>query len=194
MIVIILLLLIIYVIGFIFSPFPYWKTYFTLWKYLLTSHSSVLNIRARIRQARFLAGYFFLCPLWTFLWYLDELLYPEYRKVQVKPVFIIGQPRSGTTFLHRTLADDRNNFVAVRHMEWRYPYISLQKLFHKFAFLKKSFQSSYWPDNTAGKLASKMHPNTLVDWEEDGIFFEECFLHHFFIFLRFPYPDLLDLN
>ena len=36
-----------------------------------------------------------------------------------------------------------------------------------------------------------MHPNKLSDWEEDGIFFEECFLHHFFVFLRFPYPELL---
>jgi len=36
-----------------------------------------------------------------------------------------------------------------------------------------------------------MHPNRLSDWEEDGIFFEERFLHHFFIFLRFPYPQLL---
>jgi hypothetical protein len=30
-----------------------------------------------------------------------------------------------------------------------------------------------------------------MDFEEDGIFFEECFLHHFFVFLRFPYPGLL---
>jgi hypothetical protein len=36
-----------------------------------------------------------------------------------------------------------------------------------------------------------MHPNTLSDWEEDGIFFEECFLHHLYITLWFPYPELM---
>jgi hypothetical protein len=40
---------------------------------------------------------------------LDEVLFPRYRRIRVKePVFIVGVPRSGTTFLHRLLAvDDR---------------------------------------------------------------------------------------
>ena len=34
----------------------------------------------------------------------DDLLFPGYRSQEVKqPVFIIGNPRSGTTFLHRLL-------------------------------------------------------------------------------------------
>jgi len=38
---------------------------------------------------------------------LDELLYPDYRRVQVRePLFILGVPRSGTTHLHRVLAED----------------------------------------------------------------------------------------
>ncbi|MGH3562828.1 MAG: hypothetical protein ACRDTN_13790, partial [Mycobacterium sp.] len=33
---------------------------------------------------------------------LDELVYPRYRKQALdRPVFIVGNPRSGTTFLHR---------------------------------------------------------------------------------------------
>ena len=36
---------------------------------------------------------------------IDELFFPGYRKVSVKePVFIIGIPRSGTTYLHRELS------------------------------------------------------------------------------------------
>ena len=40
---------------------------------------------------------------------LDEVLFPGYRKVPVKsPLFIVGPPRSGTTFLHSLFAlDDR---------------------------------------------------------------------------------------
>ena len=38
---------------------------------------------------------------------LDELLFPAYRRVGVRaPVFILGIPRSGTTFLHRVMAAD----------------------------------------------------------------------------------------
>ncbi|SLM32704.1 Putative P-loop containing nucleoside triphosphate hydrolases [Desulfamplus magnetovallimortis] len=151
-----------------------------------------IPVSARIKQARFLAGYLLCSPLWAFLWYLDEFLYPEYKRKQVKPVFIMGQPRSGTTFLHRTLAEDSNNFVAIRHIEWRYPFITVQKLLNSASWAVILLQKNYWPNSSAGKIASKMHPNKLSDWEEDGIFYEECFLHHFFIFLRFPYPHLLD--
>ncbi|WP_370300182.1 sulfotransferase, partial [Abyssibacter sp.] len=38
---------------------------------------------------------------------LDELLYAGYRGVRVdQPLFVLGIPRSGTTFVHRTLAAD----------------------------------------------------------------------------------------
>lgn len=38
---------------------------------------------------------------------LDEVLFPGYRNVTVhEPVFIVGVPRSGTTFLHRVLSCD----------------------------------------------------------------------------------------
>lgn len=130
-------------------------------------------------------------PLWTIFWYLDEILYPDYRRRDIQPVFIIGQPRCGTTFLHRTLASDDYSFFAIRHIEWRYPFISLQKLIKVFGLDMALRNVNYWPKTEAGQLAAKMHPNTLADWEEEGIFFEEKFLHHFFIFLRFPYPELL---
>ena len=39
---------------------------------------------------------------------LDHLLFPGFRRRPVEsPVFIVGNPRSGTTFLHRLLARDR---------------------------------------------------------------------------------------
>jgi omega-hydroxy-beta-dihydromenaquinone-9 sulfotransferase len=53
-------------------------------------------------------------PIEFLVWFglgLDELFYPDYRKVSLpKPVFIIGNPRSGTTFLQRLLAKDTDNF------------------------------------------------------------------------------------
>ncbi len=43
---------------------------------------------------------------------VDELLFPRYRVTPVKDAILItGIPRSGTTFLHRTLAEHRSGFT-----------------------------------------------------------------------------------
>ncbi len=184
----VLCVIFVYAVGIMLAPFPYWRTYFLLWKTVLCSPSTW---RAKLKQAAFLIRVLITAPFSTFLWYLDEILYPAYRKRIIQPVFIIGMPRCRTTFLHRTLASDDQNFFAARHIEWRYPFISMQKLI-KFLGLDSNLKNlNYWSKSESGKLAAKMHPNTLADWEEDGIFFEENYLHHFFIFLRFPYPAIL---
>ena len=39
---------------------------------------------------------------------LDEIFYADFHQQEIrKPVFVLGIPRSGTTFLHRTLAENR---------------------------------------------------------------------------------------
>lgn len=49
---------------------------------------------------------------------LDELFYRGYHRAEVRePVFIIGNPRSGTTFLHRLLARDVGHFHTMRTWE-----------------------------------------------------------------------------
>ncbi len=41
---------------------------------------------------------------------LDEVFFRAYRKVEVRhPLFVVGVPRSGTTFLHGVLAEDERN-------------------------------------------------------------------------------------
>jgi hypothetical protein len=45
----------------------------------------------------------------------DEVVCPEYRQEEIRePVFILGTPRSGTTFLHRLLAKDERTFTTMR--------------------------------------------------------------------------------
>ena len=185
------LTLVVYLIGVLFSPFPYWRTYLVLWRFILFQPTPGIGASARARQAAFLVRHFLLNPVWTALWYLDKLLFSEYRRLPVRPVFIIGQPRSGTTMLHRTLGADTERFLAVRHIEWRFPFIVVQRLFEVFNLSDRLRQRSYWPDTRAGREARRMHADNLYDYEEDGIFYEESFLHHFFVFLRFPYPQLL---
>ncbi len=43
---------------------------------------------------------------------LDEVFFRGYRRVEVRaPVFVVGVPRSGTTLLHRVLAQDTERFT-----------------------------------------------------------------------------------
>lgn len=52
---------------------------------------------------------------------LDDLFFPSYRHQKIEsPVFIIGHPRSGSTFLHRFL-HQTNEFVCFRFWEILFP-------------------------------------------------------------------------
>lgn len=173
------------------SPFPYLRTYILLWKEVLQAKEPAIGGSVRLRQALYLLIQGVSIPLWTLLWYADEMLFPGYRRQNVEPLFLIGQPRSGTTLLHRTIAEDHQHFYAVRHFEWRYPFICVQLLVRWLGLERMIERTSYWPNTEAGRLAARMHPNMLCDYEEDGIFYEERLMHHLFVFLRFPYPELL---
>lgn len=61
---------------------------------------------------------------------LDDLLFPEYREVEVhQPIFIIGNPRSGTTFLQRLLAKDVDNFFSMKTWEiFAAPSLTMRKI------------------------------------------------------------------
>ncbi len=49
---------------------------------------------------------------------LDEVFFRGYRKVEVRePLFVVGMPRSGTSFLHSTLAEDDERFTTLRLWE-----------------------------------------------------------------------------
>ena len=73
------------------------------------------------RAAIYAALYLFYPPFELFTWLnllLDNLLFPGYRDVRVDaPVFIAGNYRSGTTFLHRLLARDRERFCTMQMWE-----------------------------------------------------------------------------
>lgn len=53
--------------------------------------------------------------------FLDKIFFPQYQKQQItKPVFIIGNPRSGTSFLHYLLTQTED-FVAFKTWEIFFP-------------------------------------------------------------------------
>lgn len=87
---------------------------------------------------------YFLLELVTWLsLLLDEVFFPEYRDVEIKqPVYIVGNPRSGTTFLQRLLARDERSFNAMRTWEMVLaPSITMRKIFWAFSRLDRRLGS-----------------------------------------------------
>ncbi len=74
---------------------------------------------------------------------LDELLFPGYRDVEIKePVYIVGNPRSGTTFLQRLMARDDTTFNSMRTWEMLLaPSITFRKVFWAVSRLDRQLGS-----------------------------------------------------
>ncbi|NEO15831.1 MAG: sulfotransferase [Moorea sp. SIO3F7] len=175
------------------TPFPHWPTYFKIWQHVLFDPEPSIGFKDRQKQALYLLNYALKLPFIALCWCLDDLLFPQYRQQTIRtPVFIIAQPRSATTFLHRTLAADEKTFFGIRLLEWRYPSIVLQKVLQSTGFLERMSQVNYWGSNDQAELAEKMHYSYLNDYEDDGFLFEECFFYQFYVINRFPYPKLLE--
>lgn len=59
---------------------------------------------------------------------LDHLLYPGFKKVQIRePLFIVGNLRTGSTLLYRTLALDTENVACFRMIDTFLPAITMKR-------------------------------------------------------------------
>jgi hypothetical protein len=92
---------------------------------------------------------------------MDAILFPAYRQVEVKgPVFIIGNPRSGTTFLHRLLARDEKNFSAMRTWEMLVaPSVTMRRMFWALSAL----------DRRLGRPAARVLGMLEESWQADNV-------------------------
>src|SRR5688500_20243150 len=76
------------------------------------------NTPARLTPKRitFLLLFYLIWPLGSlmhwFFFFLDDILFPGHKKQPIeKPLFILGNLRSGSTFLHRLLSRDSETFT-----------------------------------------------------------------------------------
>jgi hypothetical protein len=108
---------------------------------------------------------------------LDRIFFPYFAKTRAdNPVFIVGNFRSGSTFLQRVLAEDPKNFISVRTWEiYVAPSISQRKLFRGVLMLDRVIGSPIgrylkrFEDRTLGPV--NLHRVRLNEPEEDeGIF------------------------
>lgn len=162
------------------------------------------NTQGRLTGKRFrkLVLWYILIPFsQIFSWLgfmLDEVFFPAYRQQKVEsPVFIIGNFRSGSTLLHRLMAQDKQQFTSMRTWEiYLAPSITQRVIIKKVSQFDRKFLN-----NTLHKILEKQeqqhldtiqfHRVVLRDVEED----EGLLLHNwstaFFMFV-YPFTEVLE--
>jgi len=132
---------------------------------------------------------------WTCL-ILDEILFPAYRQMPVtRPVFIVGFPRSGTTYLHRLLDGDHDLFTSLKLWEIIFaPSILQKKFFRLLGKLDRMMGKPLYRTaiRIEGKLfegSRKMHKISHFEAEEDEIILMHIFSSLFLAFM-FPFEDM----
>jgi len=74
---------------------------------------------------------------------LDEIFYRSYKKIKIiSPVFIIGMPRTGSTYLHNLLYNDMERFSSMKLWEMLFCPSVIQKKVARLLFSSTSFMNS----------------------------------------------------
>jgi len=162
------------------------------------SFFNVKNTNARLTRKRvsFIALFYLIWPVYALFirlsFILDDILFPVNKEQTLeKPLFILGNFRSGTTFLHRLLAKDHQNFTCLNTWEIFLAPAIIQR---KFFFLLDKIDSLF--GNPIKKAFVRFDQNTLgnVDIHKVGFFVpeedENLMLHmwsSFFVQFMFPF-------
>ncbi len=104
---------------------------------------------------------------------LDEILFFNYRKTEIKnPVFIISNPRSGTTFMHRLMCLDQEKYAYTLLYHTILPSITLFKIINFFGIIDKKIgrplrRTFDYLDGIFFKGWENIHPMGMNTSEED---------------------------
>jgi omega-hydroxy-beta-dihydromenaquinone-9 sulfotransferase len=170
------------------------------WRMSVRSIFQSANTHGALTRKRvifLLLFYTFWPPMVLFTWacfLLDDLFFPAYRSQPVdKPLFILGNFRSGSTFLHRLLARDAATFTGLRTWDiFLMPSITQRRLFHALGRidtwlggpvigLLRRFDARYFG-------AVRIHKIGLFEPEEDEMILMYAW-SSFFIGFLFPFLD-----
>ncbi len=154
----------------------------------------------RIGLMLFMYGLFPLLEIFNWMTLMvDEVFFRGYKKVQVKaPVFIVGNPRSGTTYLHRLMSLNKGRFNSLKMYDMIFLSVWVKKLIglaaaiddkigRPMAKLLEKVQAVLFRE------ADKIHKMRLNHPEED----EAVMIHTFFtiyIAIMFPVPAMEVVN
>ena len=122
-------------------------------------------------------------PINGVCWYLDELLYSGYQKVEIQePIFFITAPRSGSTQLTHYLEDDKENFISPTIVESLLPYIWYWKLINPIV-TKLSGKKGFDVSGYFGTEANKRHHFDVSKTDSWNTIVESWHLNFFSAFL-----------
>lgn len=169
-------------------------------EYVYYSFFKAKNTPARLSGKRvlFLVGLFLLYPFWHLYLrlgvYLDEILFPAYRQQKIEsPIFIVGNFRSGTTFLHHLLLSDRDATALKTWEIYFAPSITYRKVFLAVIKVSRLIGSPVrWLVRQINKPIETymyMHETGIDKIEEDSHIFYHVW-SSYNLFALFPFPEL----
>ena len=130
------------------------------------------------------------CCLRVFVWFnmgLDHLFFPRLRRTRAnRPIVLVGNPRTGTTFLQRFLTDEGFG-SGMELFLMLYPSLFLQRILKPVLPLLEKYSPARYHSTAA-------HPTSLTSVETDDVgvlfrYIDGLFLYGFF--LSFDEEDLV---
>lgn len=150
------------------------KTFFKIIYLNCIKHFSVKRFLATLL---FLLAFGIINTLLFLFRLLDEILFFGYRKTDIsRPVFIVSNPRSGTTYMHRLLCLDEERYVYMLLYHTIISSITFYKLINGISWLDKRIGRPFrrlfdWIDSWFFKGWQNIHPTGFNQSEEDeGIY------------------------
>jgi hypothetical protein len=144
---------------------------------------------------------FFLHQLLSLVFRLiDEIFFRGFKKVELKqPVFIISNPRSGTTYLHRLIALDEDRFIYTKFAHTFFMTTSFVKLYKAARYVDNKMLRGI-----TGKTLDKLDEKFWGGWdnihslgfnkaEEDELVFAQMMMSTG-VLIPFPFFDVINGN
>ena len=172
------------------------------WRTTYRSFFDSKNSPARLTRKRiiFLLMFYAIWPIGSLIhwicFFLDDIFFPGHKTQPIdKPLFIIGNLRSGSTFLHRLLSRDADTFTSLTTWDiYLTPSVTQKKITKFFSRLDKKLGGHIhrllhaFDRRTLGQF--KIHRISFFQPEED----ENILLHiwdSFWVSFLFPFMDEL---
>lgn len=171
------------------------------WRTFYRSFFDSKNTPARLTRKRFLFLVLFYL-IWIpgslihwFCFWLDDIFFPAHKTQLIeKPLFILGNMRSGSTFLHRLLSRDSETFTSLTTWDiYLTPSVTQKKIAQFVSRLDKKYLGGFlhrilfaFDNATLGKI--KIHSISFFQPEED----ENIHMHiwdGYFVTFLFPFMD-----